>query len=85
MTRLCNHFRHKVEVVADEKQAQVRFPFGECQMQAEDDALTIDCQAETGEARRRLEGVIADHLQRFSGEEALVVEWVEGPLPSRQA
>ena len=82
MTRLCKHFAHKAEVELDEHQAKVEFDFGQCRMVAMADQLLIDCQAEAGEAEKRLRFVIDDHLHRFSGEEALKVDWVDGPLPS---
>lgn len=81
MTRLCKHFAHKAEVQLDEHQAHVDFAFGRCRMFAEPERLLIDCQAEAGEATERLRFVIADHLHRFSGEEALQVDWQDGPLP----
>lgn len=81
MTRLFKHFAHKGEVRANECQAQVVFAFGECRMFAGSGQLLIDCQAEAGEAEKRLRFVIADHLNRFSGDEALQVEWQDGPLP----
>lgn len=85
MTRLCKHFAHKAEVEIDESRAQVAFVFGNCRMRAEADRLLIDCQAEAGEATKRLRFVIADHLERFSGEEALQVVWQDGPLPNSPA
>lgn len=81
MTRLCKHFAHKAEVQVDERYAQVEFAFGQCRMVAETDQLLIDCQAEAGEAEKRLRFVIDDHLHRFSGDEALKIDWREGPLP----
>jgi len=85
MTRLFKHFAHKGEVQADERQAQVVFVFGRCRMVADADQLLIDCQAEAGEAEQRLRFVIADHLNRFSGDEALQVDWHDGPLPDAPA
>ncbi|EMD98648.1 MULTISPECIES: DUF2218 domain-containing protein [Stutzerimonas stutzeri subgroup] len=81
MTRLCKHFAHKAEVQLDEHQAQVEFAFGRCRMLADHEQLLIDCQAEAGEAEKRLRFVIDDHLHRFSGDEALKVNWLDGPLP----
>ncbi|MCW3149750.1 DUF2218 domain-containing protein [Stutzerimonas stutzeri] len=81
MARLCKHFAHKATVQADESRAQIDFAFGDCRLRAEPDQLLIDCQAEAGEAQTRLRFVIADHLERFSGEEALQVHWQDGPLP----
>lgn len=85
MTRLCKHFAHKAEVQMNERHAQVQFAFGQCRMLAEADQLLIDCQAEAGEAEKRLRFVIDDHLYRFSGEEALKIEWRDGPLPDAAA
>ena len=85
MTRLFKHFAHKGEVRLDDQQAEVVFVFGECRMFAGPDQLLIDCQAAAGEAEKRLRFVIADHLNRFSGDEALQVEWQDGPLPDAPA
>ncbi|PZP21176.1 MULTISPECIES: DUF2218 domain-containing protein [Pseudomonas] len=81
MTRLCKHFRHKVSVDYDEREANAAFPFGLCRMRAEADALLLDCQAEPGEALARLQFVLADHLLRFSRDERLTVEWQDGANP----
>ncbi|WP_282339344.1 MULTISPECIES: DUF2218 domain-containing protein [Pseudomonas] len=81
MTRLCKHFRHKVSVNYDERQANAAFPFGLCRMRAEADALLLDCQAESGEALARLQFVLADHLLRFSRDERLAIEWQDGANP----
>lgn len=84
MTRLCKHFAHKADVRLDEHQAQIEFAFGRCRMLADDEQLLIDCQADAGEAEKRLRFVIDDHLYRFSGDEVLKVDWLDGPLvPSR--
>lgn len=85
MNRLFKHFAHKGEVRIDEQQAEVVFGFGECRMFAGTEQLLIDCQAGAGESEKRLRFVIADHLTRFSGDEALQVEWQEGPLPDASA
>lgn len=81
MTRLFKHFAHKGQVQADDYQAHVAFAFGTCRMFALADQLLIECLAEAGEAEQRLRAVIADHLNRFSGDEALQVRWQDGPLP----
>jgi hypothetical protein len=81
MARLCKHFRHKVRVDYDERQANADFPFGLCRMRADADALLLDCQAEPGEALARLQFVLADHLLRFSRDEDLVIDWQQGANP----
>ncbi len=85
MTRLCKHFAHKADVTLTGAHAHCSFAFGQCHMHAADDQLLIDCQAEPGEAEKRLRFVLSDHIHRFSGEEALQVDWQEGPLPARPA
>ncbi|WP_120993033.1 DUF2218 domain-containing protein [Stutzerimonas urumqiensis] len=85
MTRLCKHFGHKTQVQVDEHRAHVDFAFGRCRMYALPDRLLIDCEADAGEAEARLRYVLDDHLLRFSGEEALQIDWQEGPLPDAPA
>lgn len=80
LTRLCKHFRHKVSVDYDERRARIEFPFGRCRMEATPDSQRIDCAAEPGPADARLRFVLEDHLLRFSGEEALRIDWRDGPL-----
>ena len=85
MTRLCKHFAHKADVTITGSDAHCSFAFGQCYMHATEVQLLIDCQAETDEAQKRLRFVLADHLYRFSGEEALQIDWRDGPLPTHAA
>ncbi len=77
MKALCNHFGHKVTAEYTDQQGNVQFGFGHCEMSADENALSFRITADTEENFTRVKHVIADHLERFSGEDALKVEWVD--------
>jgi hypothetical protein len=54
----------------DDNQGTVDFGFGYCQMVADASSLSISIQAENEEQFARIKFVVADHLERFSGEAA---------------
>ncbi len=74
---LCNHFSRKVDANYDEQRGTVQFGFGVCEMYVSDTTLTLHIHAEGDENLARVKAVVADHLQRFSGDEALQVKWVD--------
>lgn len=80
LTKLCKHFRHKIAVEFDERQADARFPFGRCLMRAETQALHFDCLAEDAEGAARIRFVLDDHLARFARKESLAISWSEGAV-----
>lgn len=74
---LCNHFSHKVQASYSDDRGHVDFGFGTCEMQAEADRLTLQIQADNNEGFARVKYVVADHLERFSSDEALQVMWID--------
>jgi hypothetical protein len=72
---LCNHFSHKVQASYDENQGHVEFGFGVCDIKADANILSFELQAEDAEGFERVKFVVADHLERFSGDEALKLSW----------
>lgn len=72
---LCNHFNRKVTAEYDDNHGTVQFGFGYCELDATEGKLAIFIQAEDDENFGRVKYVVADHLERFSGEDALQVEW----------
>lgn len=74
---LCNHFAHKVTASYDDTNGRVQFPFGDCQFQAEPDALHITVVAESDTMLARTKAVVADHVVRFGNKETLRVFWSE--------
>jgi len=74
---LCNHFNRKVTAEYDDNHGTVQFGFGTCEMDADDQQLVIRVQAEDDENFARVKYVVSDHLERFSGDEGLRVQWEE--------
>lgn len=75
LQQLCKHFKHKVPAEWDEKKGRTEFPFGLCLMEADDQQLTITCEAPTAEAFNRMRFVLDDHLERFAWKEELKLSW----------
>ena len=74
---LCNHFNRKVTAEYNDNRGTVNFGFGECEFDASSSELVIRIQAENEENFARVKFVVADHLERFSGDDALKVQWSE--------
>ncbi len=72
---LVNHFNHKANAGYDGNSGHVTFPFGQCEMTAEDDALLLHVSADTETKFQRVQEVVASHLARFAQKEELHVEW----------
>lgn len=77
MKALCNHFNRKVTAEYNDERGTVQFGFGYCEMQADDNALSIQIQADTDENFERVKYVVADHLVRFGTNDELVVNWID--------
>lgn len=77
LQQLCKHFAHKVNVEYDPATAKVDFPFGGCQMLANESELKIECQASSAEELARAQFVIVDHLERFAWREKPAIVWVD--------
>ena len=74
---LCNHFSRKVTAEYNAKHGSVQFGFGVCSMDASSSELTLYVQAETTDDFERVKVVVADHLERFSGDDKLQVQWIQ--------
>lgn len=81
--QLCKHFAHKISVdyLPEETTPQgvAHFPWGDCIMSAESDALSMTVTAETSAAVERVQAVLDDHLTRFAWREELTIEWSATP------
>ena len=75
MKALCNHFNRKVTAEYNDTEGNVQFGFGDCQMNANDTALTIHVQADNGENFGRVKAVVDSHLVRFVNNETLEIVW----------
>jgi len=74
---LCKHWSHKFEVVYDETHGRVPFSDEASADFAIDDAERLVLRATHADAAQlpRLQGVIAEHLQRFAIKEPLAFNW----------
>ncbi|HZX18484.1 MAG TPA: DUF2218 domain-containing protein [Pseudomonas sp.] len=74
MTRLCKHWSHKFNVELGEEKGSVAFPNGTCEFAVEPGVLQVNLHMPE-ENQVRMQQVVAEHLQRMAGTEALTVEW----------
>ncbi|GAB5492669.1 MAG: hypothetical protein Phog2KO_28840 [Phototrophicaceae bacterium] len=72
---LCNHFDRKVTAEYNDNHGTVNFGFGNCEMTATEANLSVSVEADTEENFGRIKYVMSDHLERFSGDEALQLNW----------
>ncbi|MCG6659523.1 DUF2218 domain-containing protein [Halomonas campisalis] len=75
INRLCKHWAHKLEVEHKEDHGRVAFEDGTCLMRAEPGKLVVEVETLDEESLDRLEGVVASHLERMAGDEALEIVW----------
>ncbi|THF55632.1 DUF2218 domain-containing protein [Pseudothauera rhizosphaerae] len=75
LTRLCHHFRRKIEVEYDERQGLARFPWGDCRLTAREGELEFECSSATAEQLGRVRFVIDEHVALFSRRAPLTVHW----------
>lgn len=74
---LCNHFNRKVTASYDGNRGMVQFGFGTCEMNADEETLSIHIEADTADDFGRVKYVVADHLERFAANESLRVSWTD--------
>jgi hypothetical protein len=79
---LCNHFERKVTASYTDNHGQVQFSIGNCEMDADDQGMRFSAEADTAENLEGVKGVISSHLERFTGEDALKIQWVDQPVMS---
>ncbi|MFC2970727.1 DUF2218 domain-containing protein [Azotobacter bryophylli] len=80
--RLCRHWAHKFPVSLDERQGDIRLPLGDCLLQAGEGQLLVRLRAEDAGQVAQFQTVVADHLQRMAGDEALVFAWQAEARPA---
>jgi hypothetical protein len=74
LQQLCKHFGHKLPVTFTPEQGRIELPFGSCDLNASDTALTLHLDAGDSDIARA-EKVITDHLGRFAFRENPTVTW----------
>lgn len=75
MGQLCKHFAHKLPVELGDAAGSIRFEAGICTLAAEPERLVLRVEAADDDARVRLEGVVARHLERFAFRDPPQLDW----------
>lgn len=75
LQRLCFHFSRKIPVRYDEHAGLAEFPWGRCELRAQDAGLHFACAADTDEALARVRHAIDEHVKLFSRKAPLAVHW----------
>ncbi len=81
MAQLCKHFAHKLPVTLNERDGQIVFSTGICDVLAEETGLRMRVSAEDEASLAQMQGVVTRHLQRFAfrdltEEAAAAILWV---------
>ncbi len=76
LQQLCKHWSHKLEVELGEQKGVVKFAEATAVMASDDQALTVEIEANSPEVLERMKGVVSSHLDRFAFREApLPFDW----------
>lgn len=75
LQRLCFHFSRKITVAYDAQQGHAEFPWGQCRLTAQEEALVFDCSAADAEQLERVRFAIDAHVRLFSRRTPLCVAW----------
>ncbi|MBU2983038.1 DUF2218 domain-containing protein [Lentibacter algarum] len=75
LQQLCKHFAHKIEVQFDPQSGHIAFPFGQCDLVAQDATLTLTATANNQADLTKTTRVIASHLERFAFRENPEINW----------
>ena len=73
--RLCKHWGHKFEVNFDDQHGRIALGETTCLLEAGEGSLKAELQAADEAQLSRMEGVVADHLQRMATDEAFTFVW----------
>jgi catechol 2,3-dioxygenase len=79
LLQVAKHFRHKLDVTFDEREATIEFAFGRANLRAEDGVLVLEAVAAGAEELDRVQHVIGSHLERFGRRDELTVTWSPAP------
>ena len=75
MKALCNHFARKITAHYEGDKGYIDFGIGKCEITATASTLTFRVEAENGNNLSRVEGVVVEHLLRFTPGEDIQFVW----------
>jgi hypothetical protein len=76
LEQLCKHWGHKLEVEFDPLAGKIAFQTSALHLAASPEALTLTIAGPDAGVLDRMEGVVVEHLGRFSFREPLTIDWV---------
>ena len=77
MKALCNHFGRKIEAKYENNEGQIDFPFGRCELRADDDRLSIRVKGHDTPTLLQLKHIVSSHLERFAQNELVSLNWMD--------
>ncbi|MCQ8781916.1 DUF2218 domain-containing protein [Mangrovibrevibacter kandeliae] len=76
LQQLCKHWSHKFQAEFDPTAGTIHFDAERTLVLiARDDRLELELTVADPDALERMQGVVAEHLQRFAFREALAIAW----------
>ena len=82
LRQLCRHWAHKFSVTFDDQHGHIELPGTVCTLAAEPASLRVKLALSADADQERMEGVLAEHLQRFGFKEQLVFRWNLSEAPN---
>ena len=77
MKALCNHFGRKIEAKYEDNEGWIDFPFGRCDLRADNDGLSIRVEGHDTPTLLQLKRVVGSHLERFTQNELVSLDWMD--------
>lgn len=74
LQQLCKHWGHKYPVTFTPQNGRIAMSAGVLILDADDEGLGLQLTAEA-DVLERMEGVVAEHLQRFAFKESMAFDW----------
>ncbi|MEN0086935.1 MAG: DUF2218 domain-containing protein [Pseudomonadota bacterium] len=81
LAMLCGHFGKKVKAKCGAGVGWVQFPFGRCDMTADEKHLEMQVSAEDQTQLRQLKHIVTSHLERFAFRENPNLDWHDASTP----
>lgn len=75
LAMICKHFGRRFEANSEDTNGWVQFPFGRCEMTADDTQLQMVASAKDQTQLEQVMQVVTSHLERFAFRENPILEW----------
>ncbi|MCG3268529.1 DUF2218 domain-containing protein [Yoonia sp. I 8.24] len=72
---LCQHFGHKIPVEHNDLKGKIQFPFGQCNLVADEISLQLCAIADNQNDLDKTVDVVTNHLERFAFRESPDITW----------